>query len=140
LVGTHSHLGTASAIQGLAQLATPVSSLIYRPRQWPRPPSSPPSPEDRGHPGRLDAIFELIRHHGTLGSAVHFAFDLLELDGRDLRREPIGKRKGLVRFAPKSGIAGLQFDVGFVPKADIAIQLPMTGLHMEAALPFISPR
>ncbi len=41
------------------------------------------------------AFFELIRRHGALASAVPFAFDLLELDGRDLRREPIEKRKEL---------------------------------------------
>jgi bifunctional non-homologous end joining protein LigD len=33
------------------------------------------------------AVFDLIRRHGALASAVHCAFDLLELDGRDLRRE-----------------------------------------------------
>ena len=32
------------------------------------------------------ADFELIRRHGALASAVLCAFDLLELDGRDLRR------------------------------------------------------
>jgi bifunctional non-homologous end joining protein LigD len=42
------------------------------------------------------ADFELIRRHGALASAVHCAFDLLELDGRDLRREPIEKRKALL--------------------------------------------
>jgi bifunctional non-homologous end joining protein LigD len=42
------------------------------------------------------AMFELIRRHGALPSAVHCAFDLLELDGRDLRREPIEKRKALL--------------------------------------------
>jgi bifunctional non-homologous end joining protein LigD len=31
------------------------------------------------------AVFDLIRRHGALASAVHCAFDLLELDGRDLR-------------------------------------------------------
>ena len=31
-----------------------------------------------------------------LRSAVHCAFDLLELDGRDLRREPIEKRKAVL--------------------------------------------
>jgi bifunctional non-homologous end joining protein LigD len=38
----------------------------------------------------------LIRRHGALASAVHCAFDLLELDGRDLRREPIEERKALL--------------------------------------------
>ena len=39
------------------------------------------------------AVFDLIGGHGTLASAVHCAFDLLELDGKDLRREPIEVRK-----------------------------------------------
>jgi bifunctional non-homologous end joining protein LigD len=42
------------------------------------------------------AVFDLIRRHGALASAVHCAFDLLELDGRDLRREPIERRKTLL--------------------------------------------
>src|SRR5499427_3591437 len=42
------------------------------------------------------AVFDLIRRHGALASAVHCAFDLLELDGRDLRREPIETRKALL--------------------------------------------
>jgi ATP-dependent DNA ligase len=41
------------------------------------------------------AVFDLIRH-GALASAVHCAFDVLELDGSDLRREPIEKRKRLL--------------------------------------------
>jgi bifunctional non-homologous end joining protein LigD len=39
------------------------------------------------------AIFNRIRGHGTLPSAIHCAFDLLEVDGRDLRREPLETRK-----------------------------------------------
>jgi ATP-dependent DNA ligase len=39
------------------------------------------------------AVFEKIRRHGALAGAVLCAFDLLELDGRDLRREPIENRK-----------------------------------------------
>jgi hypothetical protein len=42
------------------------------------------------------AVFELIRRHGALASAVHCAFDLLELDGRDLRRQPVEERKRLL--------------------------------------------
>ena len=42
------------------------------------------------------ADFELIRGHGTAANAVHCAFDLLELDGTDLRRRPIEERKGLL--------------------------------------------
>src|SRR5579872_1225181 len=39
------------------------------------------------------AVFDLIRGHGPLTTAVHCAFDLLELDGEDLRRKPIEDRK-----------------------------------------------
>jgi bifunctional non-homologous end joining protein LigD len=42
------------------------------------------------------AVFELIRRHGALASAVLCAFDLLELDGKDLRRQPIEERKRLL--------------------------------------------
>jgi bifunctional non-homologous end joining protein LigD len=42
------------------------------------------------------AVFELIRRRGALASAVHVAFDLLELDGKDLRRQPIEIRKDLL--------------------------------------------
>jgi bifunctional non-homologous end joining protein LigD len=38
----------------------------------------------------------IIRRHGASASAVLCAFDLLELDGRDLRRRPIEERKGLL--------------------------------------------
>ena len=42
------------------------------------------------------AVFDLIRGHGSKASAVHCAFDLLELDGKDLRRRPIENRKALL--------------------------------------------
>jgi bifunctional non-homologous end joining protein LigD len=42
------------------------------------------------------AVFELIRGRGNKMSAVLCAFDLLELDGRDLRRRPIEERKSLL--------------------------------------------
>jgi len=38
------------------------------------------------------AVFNLVRQRGTHANAVHCAFDLLELDGEDLRRLPIEKR------------------------------------------------
>jgi bifunctional non-homologous end joining protein LigD len=42
------------------------------------------------------ADFELIRGDHTAADAAHCAFDLLELDGRDLRRRPIEERKELL--------------------------------------------
>ena len=54
------------------------------------------------------AVFELIRRQRTDAAAVHCAFDLLELDGEDLRQLPIETRKrtlaSLLR-KPHSGIA-----------------------------------
>jgi bifunctional non-homologous end joining protein LigD len=42
------------------------------------------------------AVFELIRRDDANERAVLCAFDLLELDGRDLRRRPIEERKELL--------------------------------------------
>jgi bifunctional non-homologous end joining protein LigD len=53
-------------------------------------------------------VFALIRGHGRNGSAILCAFDLLEVNGEDIRREPIEDRKrrlaGLLRL-PHHGIA-----------------------------------
>ena len=54
------------------------------------------------------AVFDLIRGHGTNARAVLCAFDLLEVNGEDIRAEPIEDRKrrlaGLLRL-PHDGIA-----------------------------------
>jgi bifunctional non-homologous end joining protein LigD len=42
------------------------------------------------------AVFDLVRRYGTIANAEHCAFDLLELDDRNLRGEPIEKRKELL--------------------------------------------
>jgi bifunctional non-homologous end joining protein LigD len=43
------------------------------------------------------AVFDLIRGHQPSAAAVLCAFDLLELDGEDLRREPIETRKNTLK-------------------------------------------
>jgi bifunctional non-homologous end joining protein LigD len=54
------------------------------------------------------AVFNLIRGHGRNGHAILCAFDLLEVNGEDIRAEPIEERKrrlaGLLRL-PHEGIA-----------------------------------
>jgi bifunctional non-homologous end joining protein LigD len=53
------------------------------------------------------AVFDLIRGHGHNGRAILRAFDLLELDGKDLRRAPIEERKHTlanVLFRERDGI------------------------------------
>jgi ATP-dependent DNA ligase len=47
------------------------------------------------------AVFDLIRGHGTSARAILCAFDLLEVNGEDIRREPIEDRLRL----PHDGIA-----------------------------------
>jgi len=42
------------------------------------------------------AVFDLIRRKRYSDAAVLVTFDLIELDGRDLRREPIEQRKHLL--------------------------------------------
>jgi bifunctional non-homologous end joining protein LigD len=59
------------------------------------------------------AVFDLIRRHGTVTNAEHCAFDLLELDGRDLRREPIEKRKELLADLLSASRHGLTFNECF---------------------------
>jgi ATP-dependent DNA ligase len=39
------------------------------------------------------AIFDALHRHGTVSEAMMYAFDLLELDGEDLRAMPLGDRK-----------------------------------------------
>jgi ATP-dependent DNA ligase len=39
------------------------------------------------------AVFDLIRDHGTSARAILCAFDLLEVNSQDIKREPIGARK-----------------------------------------------
>jgi ATP-dependent DNA ligase len=54
------------------------------------------------------AVFDLIRGHCTNAGAILCAFDLLEVNGEDIRTEPIEERKrrltGLLRL-PHDGIA-----------------------------------
>jgi bifunctional non-homologous end joining protein LigD len=52
--------------------------------------------------------FDLIRHHRANGSVFLYAFDLIELNGDDLRRDPLQVRKAtlasiLAKPAPASG-------------------------------------
>src|SRR5262252_6700645 len=47
------------------------------------------------------ADFELIRGHGSKASAVFCVFDLLELDGKDLRREPNRRAEKTAHEAPQ---------------------------------------
>src|SRR3974390_2043801 len=78
------------------------------------------------------AVFDLIRRHGALASAVLCAFDLLELDGRDLRREPIEERKALLAKLLKGSHLSIVLNEYFVEDGalvfDAACQLGCEGI------------
>lgn len=89
------------------------------------------------------AVFELIRRHGALASAVLCAFDLLELDGRDLRRQPIEIRKHLLakllKGSPLSIVLNEHFEDDGVAVYRAACQLGCEGIVSKRGLvPFIA--
>ena len=70
------------------------------------------------------AVFELIRRHGALASAVHCAFDLLELDRQDLRHEPIEKRKALLTKLLKGSHLSIVLNEHFGRRDRLSRSLP----------------
>jgi bifunctional non-homologous end joining protein LigD len=67
------------------------------------------------------AVFDLIRGHGTKSSAVLCAFDLLEVNGEDIRREPIEDRKRRLAVLLRGKHDGIAANVYF--DADGAVVL-----------------
>jgi ATP dependent DNA ligase domain len=59
------------------------------------------------------AVFDLIRERQPSEAAVLCAFDLLELDGEDLRREPIETRKSTMKSLLRGKHAGIAFNAHF---------------------------
>jgi len=56
------------------------------------------------------ASFDLIRHHRANGRIFLYAFDLIELNGDDMRRDPLEVRKATLRsMLAKAGL-GLRFN------------------------------
>src|SRR5262245_27775630 len=51
------------------------------------------------------ASFDLVRHHGANDSVFLYAFDLIELNGDDMRRDPLEVRKATLRgMLAKAGL------------------------------------
>ena len=59
------------------------------------------------------SVFELIRRQRTNAAAVHCAFDLLELDGEDLRQLPIETRKRTLASLLRGGHSGIALNKYF---------------------------
>jgi bifunctional non-homologous end joining protein LigD len=56
------------------------------------------------------AVFELLRRKPTGEHVLLYAFDLLELDGQDLRREPIETRKATLASLLRGGKPGVRLN------------------------------
>jgi bifunctional non-homologous end joining protein LigD len=56
------------------------------------------------------ASFELVRHQRANGSVFLYAFDLIELNGDDLRRDPLEVRKATLRSVLAKAGLGLRFN------------------------------
>jgi bifunctional non-homologous end joining protein LigD len=56
------------------------------------------------------ASFDLIRHHRANGSVFLFAFDLIELNGDDLRRDPLKVRKATLASIVTKASPGIRFN------------------------------
>jgi bifunctional non-homologous end joining protein LigD len=68
------------------------------------------------------AIFEWLRRRANGGTAFLYAFDLLELDGRDLRREPIEDRKAQLASLARNAAPGLQLSECLDRPGDIVFE------------------
>jgi bifunctional non-homologous end joining protein LigD len=68
------------------------------------------------------AVFERLRRKHEAKSAFLYAFDLLELDGVDLRREPIETRKATLASVLRGSGAGLRLNEHFLHAGDVVFR------------------
>jgi bifunctional non-homologous end joining protein LigD len=68
------------------------------------------------------AVFERLRQRRHDESVFLFAFDLLELNGTDLRREPIEIRKATLASVLRSCRSGLQFNLHLTNPGDVVFR------------------
>jgi ATP dependent DNA ligase domain len=60
------------------------------------------------------AVFEMIRNRRHEAATVLCAFDLIELDGEDLRRAPLELRKATLRGLLQQGHPGIAFNTHYI--------------------------
>jgi bifunctional non-homologous end joining protein LigD len=68
------------------------------------------------------AVFERLRVKPSGEHVFLYAFDLLELNGTDLRREPIETRKATLASLLRGGLAGLRFNEHLSHPGDVVFQ------------------
>jgi hypothetical protein len=89
------------------------------------------------------AVFAKLRQRRNDRRVVLYAFDLLELDGQDLRREPLVRRKVLLARLLARARVGLQVNDHIVEPGDVvfrhACQLGFEGIERLGS-PYVSAR
>jgi len=68
------------------------------------------------------AVFERLRRNHDARAVFLFAFDLLELDGVDLRREPLETRKATLACLLRGRRAGLRLNEHFLHAGDVVFR------------------
>ena len=68
------------------------------------------------------ASFDKLRHRSHDPEVFLVAFDLLELDGNDLRREPLEVRKQTLASLLRSSLPGVQFNAHLTHPGDVVFE------------------
>jgi bifunctional non-homologous end joining protein LigD len=68
------------------------------------------------------AVFSKLRRRQEEGRAFLYAFDLLELDGQDMRREPLETRKSTLASLLRGSLPGLQFNSHLAQPGDVVFR------------------
>jgi bifunctional non-homologous end joining protein LigD len=70
------------------------------------------------------AVFERLRRKPTGRHVLLYAFDLLELDGEDLRREPFATRKATLASLLRANLPGLRLNEHLTHDGDVVSATP----------------
>jgi bifunctional non-homologous end joining protein LigD len=70
------------------------------------------------------ALFERVRCKHEACAVFLYAFDLLELDGVDLRREPLEVRKETLASVLRGSRAGLRLNEHFIHSCEVVFATP----------------
>jgi bifunctional non-homologous end joining protein LigD len=66
--------------------------------------------------------FDKLRHRSNDQDVLLIAFDLLELDGNDLRREPFEVRKQTLASLLRGSLPGVQFNAHLSHRGDVVFE------------------
>jgi ATP-dependent DNA ligase len=77
------------------------------------------------------AVFHVLRRRGNESQAFLYAFDLLELDGTDLRREPIEVRKATLASILRKSRPGVRLNDHLEhPEGDVVFRHAGRAIHL----------